>query len=66
LAIGQISLRHSVPHLGDPTIKEYLIKGFVLTMRRLNKSRWLGYFDELLERIREIRASEKRFLSKNT
>ncbi|GBF23002.1 2-hydroxyacid dehydrogenase [Candidatus Gastranaerophilus sp. (ex Termes propinquus)] len=46
------------------TLKEYIIKGFVLNSERLkNPSGW-DYFDELLEKIREIRASEKRFYQK--
>ena len=44
----------------------YIVKGFVLDDERLKEGRSLGtdYFDELLERIREIRASEKRFYQK--
>lgn len=44
----------------------YLAKGFVLDDERLKEGRALGadYFDELLERIRDIRASEKRFYQK--
>lgn len=47
-------------------LKEYIIKGFVLDDERLKGERVLGtdYFDELLERIRDIRASEKRFYQK--
>lgn len=47
-------------------LREYLVKGFVLDDERLKEGRTLGadYFDELLERIREIRASEKRFYQK--
>lgn len=47
-------------------LSEYLAKGFVLDDERLKQGRTLGadYFDELLERIREIRASEKRFYQK--
>lgn len=47
-------------------LSEYLVKGFVLDDERLKEGRTLGadYFDELLERIREIRASEKRFYQK--
>jgi hypothetical protein len=48
------------------TLKEYIIKGFVLDDERLKQgNRVFGkdYFDELLERIREIRASERRFYS---
>jgi hypothetical protein len=44
-------------------LQEYLVKGFVLDDQRLKESKW-DYFDELLERIREIRASEKRFYQK--
>jgi len=42
-------------------LKEYLVKGFVMDDERLkDPARW-DYFDELLRRIRDIRASEKRF-----
>lgn len=46
-------------------LQDYLIKGFALDDRRLKEPAggW-DYFDELLERIREIRASEKRFYQK--
>ncbi|HCX89021.1 MAG: cell filamentation protein Fic [Deltaproteobacteria bacterium CG12_big_fil_rev_8_21_14_0_65_43_10] len=50
-------------------LKEYIIKGFVLDDERLKQgSRVFGkdYFEELLERIREIRASERRFYQKIT
>ena len=50
-------------------LKEYLIKGFTLDDERLKQSNQLfgkDYFDELLERIREIRASERRFYQKIT
>lgn len=50
-------------------LKEYLVKGFALNDDRLKQgSRLFGkdYFDELLERIREIRASERRFYQKIT
>ena len=42
------------------------MKGFVLDDIRLKEGRSIGaeYFDELLERIRDIRASEKRFNQK--
>lgn len=45
------------------TLREYIIKGFVLDGERLKQGKPFGkdYFDELLERIREIRASERRF-----
>ncbi len=45
-------------------LREYLIKGFVLDDERLKNPGGWDYFDELLERIREIRASEKRFYQK--
>jgi hypothetical protein len=51
------------------TLKEYIIKGFVLDDERLRQgNRVFGkdYFEELLERIREIRASERRFYQKIT
>lgn len=51
------------------TLKEYLIKGFALDDERLKQGGTLfgkDYFDELLERIREIRASERRFYQKIT
>lgn len=46
------------------TLREYLIKGFVMDDERLKEPGGWDYFDELLERIREIRASEKRFYQK--
>lgn len=45
-------------------LREYLVKGFVLDDERLKEPGGWDYFDELLERIREIRASEKRFYQK--
>jgi hypothetical protein len=50
------------------TLKEFIIKGFVLDDERLKQGGRFGrdYFDELLERIREIRASERRFYQKIT
>lgn len=46
-------------------LSEYLIKGFVLDDERLkNPNGRPDYFDELLQRIRDIRASEKRFYQK--
>jgi len=47
-------------------LREYLVKGFTMDDERLKEGRVLGadYFDELLERIRDIRASEKRFYQK--
>jgi len=45
-------------------LKEYAVKGFALDTRRLKNPGSRDYFDELLEKIREIRASEKRFYQK--
>ncbi|MDZ8119944.1 virulence RhuM family protein [Pontiella agarivorans] len=45
-------------------LREYLVKGFVMDDERLKNPGGWDYFDELLERIREIRASEKRFYQK--
>jgi hypothetical protein len=47
-------------------LREFIVKGFVLDDERLKGEKALGqdYFDELLERIRDIRASEKRFYQK--
>jgi hypothetical protein len=45
------------------SLKEYLVKGFVMDDERL-KNPGFDYFDELLERIRDIRASEARFYQK--
>lgn len=45
-------------------LKEYIVKGFVLDDERLAEPGGADYFDELLERIRAIRASEKRFYQK--
>lgn len=42
-------------------LSEYLVKGFVMDDARLKEPGSDPYFDELLERIRDIRASEKRF-----
>lgn len=48
------------------TLKEYIQKGFVLNDELMKNGRPFGkdYFDELLERIREIRASERRAYQK--
>ena len=49
----------------NQNLKEYMIKGFVMDDERLkNPDGRPDYFDELLERIRDIRASEKRFYQK--
>jgi hypothetical protein len=46
-------------------IKEYLVKGFALDDERLKEGGYTNrYFDELLERIRDIRTSEKNFYYK--
>lgn len=45
------------------TLGEYLTKGFVMDDERLKNPRW-DYFDELLQRIRDIRSSEFRFYQK--
>jgi len=45
-------------------LREYLVKGFVMDDERMKDPAGWDYFDELLERIREIRASEKRFYQK--
>jgi hypothetical protein len=49
-------------------LRELLVKGFVLDDERLKEGRTIGadYFDELLERIRDIRASERMFYQKIT
>jgi hypothetical protein len=48
------------------TLREFMVKGFVLNDDMLKNGRGFGkdYFDELLERIREIRASERRAYQK--
>jgi len=49
------------------TLKEYIVKGFVMDDERLENNERIqkaGYFDELLERIRKIRTSEKLFYEK--
>lgn len=50
------------------TLREFILKGFVLDDERLKLNKRFGkdYFDELIERIREIRASERRFYLKIT
>ena len=53
----------------NQVLKEYLIKGFAMDDERLknpDKDLSADYFDELLERIRDIRASERRFYQKIT
>jgi hypothetical protein len=50
------------------TLQEFIIKGFVMDDERLKQGKHFGkdYFDEMLERIREIRSSERRFYQKIT
>ncbi|MFN9226581.1 MAG: virulence RhuM family protein, partial [Pseudanabaena sp.] len=50
------------------TLKEFIIKGFVMDDERLKQGKNFGkdYFNELIERVREIRASERRFYQKIT
>ena len=49
-------------------LKEYMIKGFILDDERLKNGKYFGkdYFEELLERVRSIRASERRIYQKIT
>lgn len=50
------------------TLKEYIIKGFAMDDERLKNGRYFGkdYFRELLERVRSIRASERRIYQQIT
>ncbi len=50
------------------TLQEFITKGFVMDDERLKQGKHFGkdYFDEMLERIREIRSSERRFYQKIT
>ena len=48
-------------HYASNVLKEYLVKGFAMDDRRLKELGGGGYFKELLERIRDIRSSEKVF-----
>jgi hypothetical protein len=48
----------------NTNLKEYLVKGFLMNDEKLKNPGGWDYFDELLARIREIRASEKRFYQK--
>lgn len=49
-------------------LKEFVIKGYALDDERLKQGKHFGkdYFDDLLERIREIRTSERRYYQKIT
>ena len=69
LAIGYRVRSHVGIHFrnwASGVLKEYMKKGFALNDERLRNPQEFGadYFDELLERIRDIRASEKRFYQK--
>lgn len=46
------------------TLKEYLVKGFVMNDERLKDTKGWDYFDQLLKRVRDISACEKRFCQK--
>ncbi len=48
-------------------LKEYIVKGFVMDDERLKQGgKWARYFEELLQRIRDIRSSERNFYQKVT
>lgn len=48
-------------------LKEYIVKGFVMDDERLKQGgKWARYFEELLQRIRDIRSSESNFYQKVT
>ena len=69
LAIGYRVRSHIGMHFrnwASSILTEYMKKGFVLNDARLKNPKQFGedYFDELLARIRDIRASEKRFYMK--
>lgn len=69
LAIGYRVRSHRGVHFrrwATDRLREYMVKGFVLDDQRLKGEQSFGqdYFDELLERIRDIRASEKRSYQK--
>jgi len=69
IAIGfraKSSIGNTFRRWANQTLKEYMIKGFAMDDERLKDSSRFGkdYFDELLDRIRAIRASEKRFYQK--
>ena len=67
LAVGyrvRSSIATSFRKWATATLKEYVVKGFVLDDERLKgNNAVVDYFDELLARIRDIRASEARFIS---
>jgi len=67
LAIGYRVRSHrgvQFRHWASTHLKEFLLKGFVMDDERLKNPGGFDHFDELLERIRDIRASEKRFYQK--
>lgn len=69
IAIGfraKSSIGNTFRKWANQTLKEYMTKGFAMDDERLKDPTRFGkdYFDELLLRIREIRASEKRFYQK--
>jgi len=71
IAVGYRVNSHEATHFriwATRILKEFIVKGFVLDDERLKQGKKFGkdYFDELLERIREIRASERRFYQKIT
>lgn len=67
LAVGyRVTTRRAVEfrQWATSVLKEYLVKGFVMDDTKLKAADGWDYFDEWLERIRDIRASEKRFYQK--
>lgn len=71
IAVGYRVNSHQATHFriwATKTLKEFIIKGFMIDDERLKGNKRFGkdYFTELLERIREIRASERRFYQKIT
>lgn len=67
LAIGyRVSTARAVQfrQWATTVLKEFLVKGFAMNDAYLKDPAGVDYFDELLERIRSIRASEKRFYQK--
>ena len=69
LAIGyrvRSSVGNQFRRWASSILKEYMQKGFAMNDERLKNPKKFGedYFEELLERIRDIRASEQRFYQK--
>ena len=56
---------HIIPHLATQRLKEYIIKGFALNSERFKSGNSMNYFNELQEKIREIRLSECFFIRKS-